>query len=141
MIFILQDFFFFGVVETIYAFYLKMSWKNGIFRVVMYGIFLLVLYLAGSLNADNIVAAWSMTQLTINVVISWIAYSRDKNSSRLLFAMGILLFFGCDVCVGIRNGLEGTTGALLYKVAASLVWTCYVPAQVAIVMSYFKKRL
>lgn len=61
----------------------------------------------------------------------------NKSRENMLFALGLLLFLGCDVCVGLHNGdmvglqfSEASRNAIQF-----FIWFFYLPAQVLIVLS------
>lgn len=70
----------------------------------------------------NLLVCLYFSQLLSNTVLAW--YSR-----KWLFAVGLTLFVGCDVCVGLFN--LGLGGAL----SAVGMWFFYLPSQVLIVLS------
>ena len=64
-----------------------------------------------------------------------------------LLALGLTLFAGCDLSLGLRNVLEGGMGnfsggltpyMIIYYVMYYLTWICYLPSQVLLVLSYLK---
>ncbi|MCM1388276.1 MAG: hypothetical protein NC231_13190 [Bacillus sp. (in: Bacteria)] len=134
---------FFALVQTVYAFYLKMTPLIGGIRIVAYILLLGVLYACGKLSLPYAIAAWSMTQLVINMIIAWIYYIKEKSCKSLLFATGMTLFLGCDGSIMIRTLFADSSTVsvtVFYHVICLLVWTCYVPSQVAITTSYIVDR-
>lgn len=65
----------------------------------------------------------------------------------ILFFIGLLLFVGCDICVGLDN-LGLNFPANVAQIINILIWTFYLPSQVLIVLStreteyklFFKKK-
>lgn len=56
----------------------------------------------------------------------------------LFFVIGLWLFIGCDLCVGLDNFgsvLNVELPALLVRIASFAIWACYLPSQVLIVFS------
>lgn len=53
---------------------------------------------------------------------------------RGLFALGLLLFMGCDICVGLYNMELGLTGLSARLVSVGM-WFFYLPSQVLIALS------
>lgn len=130
---------FFSLVQTVYAFCLKITPLVGGIRIVSYILFLAVLHVADKFELAYIVAAWSMSQLIINVIVSWVSYAKKRTCPALLLATGLTLFFGCDGSIMLRILLAGQE-TTFYHVICLLVWTCYVPSQAALVTSYITDR-
>ena len=101
-------YFFFALVQTVYAFYLGITPLIGGIRIFAYIAFLVVLALFDKLLLANVVA-------------------------------GLTLFFGCDGSITLRMTLPDHQ-TVFYHVICLLVWTCYVPSQVALVTSYITGR-
>lgn len=129
-------YFFFFVVETVYMFYLVPERWNILARLILYAILLAVLWYAKMLTLTYAIAMANMAQLTMNVVCAWIKKSKTKSTGALLFALGITLFFGCDFSIVIRTLVQIPP---IHNIAAFMVWTCYVPAQVLLLFSYVSK--
>jgi hypothetical protein len=127
---------FFCAVQTVYAVYLGITKKSLTARIVL---FALLAVLAAKGDAELTFSAYSMANLIINAIRSWIVYrKKGRKTSDLYFAIGLLLFFGCDSCVSVRNALAGNDG-LTYWIVYLGVWACYVPSQVMIVLSWLRK--
>lgn len=129
----------FTLVETAYMLYLKPTWKGVTVRLILYAVMLLLLWIVKMLNADNIIAMANMAQLTVNLFCAWIQHAKTKNRETLLFAWGITLFAGCDYAILVRTLFQHTPSGPVYIVAAFIVWTCYIPAQVLLLRSYVEK--
>ena len=56
-----------------------------------------------------------------------------------LFALGLTLFVGCDVCVGIFN-LPGLLPDALYQFSRIGMWLFYLPSQVLIALSAYPRK-
>lgn len=56
---------------------------------------------------------------------------KAKGRQTFLFALGLLLFFCCDLCVGYYNIGEGT----LWEFSRIAMWGFYLPGQVMILLS------
>ena len=134
----------FCVVQTIYAAALGIRWQSLLLRAGIWILFLFILYGIGMLDVLTGFAAFSMAQLTVNVICGWIRCGRRANTGNrmsfadrdFLFALGLTLFAGCDISLGIRNGaLELPALASAYSAAAWLIWIFYVPSQILIVRS------
>lgn len=130
---------FFTLVETVYMFYLKPTWKNILLRLLLYAAMLLLIGCAGMLTADNALALANMVQLTVNLFCAWIWHKKTGSRETLLFALGITFFAGCDYSILVRTFTQ--TDSPVYTIAAFIVWTCYIPAQVLLLRSYVEKIL
>ena len=129
---------FFTFVETVYMIYMKPTRRNISVRLILYAIMLLLLWRVGMLHADNAFAMANMVQLTVNLPCAWIRRTKIGGRETLLFALGITLFAGCDYAILVRTIAEQllSTTHPVYTIAAFVVWTCYIPAQVLLLRSY-----
>lgn len=132
---------FFTLVETVYMVYMKPTWKNISVRLILYAAMLLLLWRVGMLDADNALAMANMVQLTVNLFCVWVRHKKTGGMETLLFAWGITFFAGCDYAILVRtiSELFLSTSHPVYTIAAFIVWTCYIPAQVLLLRSYVEK--
>lgn len=132
---------FFTLVETVYMIYMKPTWKNVSLRLLLHAAILLLLWNVGMLHADNALAMANMVQLTVNLFCAWIRHGKTGSRETLLFALGITFFAGCDYAILVRTvaGEFLSTSHPVYGIAAFIVWTCYIPAQVLLLRSYVEK--
>ena len=86
------------------------------------------LYLLRLASPVNLLAGLYFSQLLSNAVLAW----RMGRPGRL-FAVGLTLFVGCDVCVGLFNALP--PGSPPYSAASVGMWFFYLPSQVLITLS------
>lgn len=91
----------------------------------------------------SLVSLFYFANLGINML--WAFF--DFKASRL-FAVGLLLFLLCDVCIGLSVMSEAyipvSEGSFIYHIihpGFNLAWCFYIPAQVLIVLSLAEKRL
>ncbi len=82
---------------------------------------------------------WSGLDALAVVYISFFACNMGQSLTlpgrrMRLFALGLVLFFCCDVWVGVFNVPDLVPGNL-YAAARVGMWLCYLPAQVLIVLS------
>ena len=77
----------------------------------------------------NLLAALYFSQLVSNTLLAWTL----KGAPRRAFALGLTLFVGCDVCVGLFNVLP--PGSPPYLAASVGMWLFYLPSQVLIALS------
>jgi len=128
---------FFTLVETVYMIYMKPTRKGIFVRLLLYAVMLLLLRCLNMLNADNVVAMANMAQLTVNLFCAWMRHSKTGGRQTLLFALGITFFAGCDYAILVRTLAD--VSQPVYTIAAFIVWTCYIPAQVLLLRSYVEK--
>lgn len=86
-------------------------------------------YAAGMASPVNLLAALYFSQLASNALLAW----RLKGERWRSFALGLTLFAGCDVCVGLFNVLPGSSP--LYCAVSVGMWMFYLPSQVLIALS------
>ncbi len=138
---------FFTLVETVYMIYMKTTWKNISVRLILYAAMLLLIWRVGMLKDKdalaNAIALANMVQLTVNLFCAWMCHKKTGGRETLLFALGITFFAGCDYAILVRTVAEKllTTSHPVFMVAAFIVWTCYIPAQVLLLRSYVEKLI
>lgn len=88
--------------------------------IVIFGT--IVLFISNNMSILNELVLIYFSNLVINTVQAFFS----KNS---IFAIGLLLFVCCDVCVGLHNINAA------YSVATFLMWVFYLPSQVLIVLA------
>ena len=93
---------------------------------------LLAAALLGLLSPLNALALVYFPELVCNAAAALSLGRRGR-----LFGIGLLLFVGCDVCVGLHN-LTGTPAPLAAFAQAGM-WLFYLPSQVLIVLSIPKE--
>ena len=129
----------FCIVQTLYAFAMKPSGKVLLVRLTVFLAVTAALVPMGMADALNIASAYSITQLSINVVLSFALLRKARPEEKrgdFLFALGLALFWGCDTSVGVFNLSRGVPGLeTVYAVSAFLMWFFYMPAQVLLVFS------
>lgn len=89
-----------------------------------------VLYQLGQATPLNLLAGLYFSQLVANTCLAWTLRGRTWR----LFALGLTLFIGCDVCVGLFNS-PGLVPQPLYDFATVGMWLFYLPSQVFITLS------
>ncbi len=87
------------------------------------------LYGLGMVSPLNLLACLYFSQLLSNAILAWTLPGRRWR----MFALGLTLFVGCDVCVGLFN--VGPAPGALYTAASIGMWLFYLPSQVLIVLS------
>lgn len=128
----------FGLVQVVYACYLRPTKWRLIIRVGFYLAFIIAIAAAGLLTFDRFIACLSMSQLILNLVYAWIDHKKDRTTTSLLLAIGITLFFGCDSFIMMRMLLipEG----FIYSTICFMVWVFYIPSQVVLTSTYLADR-
>ena len=87
------------------------------------------LYALGLASPVNLMAALYFSQLLSNAALAW----TRKGARWRIFAAGLTLFVGCDLCVGLFNTLPNSSP--LYPVVSVGMWFFYLPSQVLIALS------
>lgn len=135
---------FFCIVQAIYAIYLiSLSDMLSVFpRLAVFLAVVLSLVQNNMADSISIASALCYTQLTFNAVHAFTI--KNKKSDGWLLAIGLLLFFLCDTCVGLTNialfytKIPAFTASIQRAVSFGM-WLFYLPAQVLIVCSFYNK--
>ena len=95
----------------------------------------------GVFGADLLIveAGIYLVLLVGNCVESLIMCNRGLKN--ILFAIGLLLFLGCDICVGLKHGsMVGVNlSPKIYDFVVYMIWVFYLPSQVLITCALLKK--
>lgn len=89
----------------------------------------LALYALRLASPLNLLAGLYFSQLLSNTLLAW----TQKGRRWRIFAVGLTLFVGCDLCVGLFNVLPGDHP--LYPAVSVGMWLFYLPSQVLIALS------
>ena len=148
-ILVLDDYFKIGLATFIvaHALYLyrlyhgraKKIWITIVVRAAVAGIMIGVCCGLFGGNLLVIEACVYLVLLVGNCVESLIMCNRGLKN--VLFAIGLLLFLGCDICVGFKHGsLIGVdlTGKV-YDFVVYMIWVFYLPSQVLITCALLRK--
>lgn len=144
-IFVLDDYYEVGVCTfiitqscyfvRIYLALGKKPWISLAVRATLSGIAILALGLTGNLNALTALVAIYLPMLVCNAVESVFLFKISK--LYIIFFVGLLLFIGCDTCVGLHNaamlGISLSDG--VRKFIGTAIWAFYLPSQVLIASS------
>ena len=95
------------------------------------GLGLFALRLASPLD---LLAGLYFSQLLSNTVLAWTRRGRRWH----IFAAGLTLFVGCDICVGLFNVLPASSP--LHPAVFVGMWFFYLPSQVLIALSALPKK-
>ena len=129
----------FIVVQLSYFIYIETLKKNKtsflislIFRIVLSSILIIVLSIL-QFDLLSIVSACYFVELLMNYATSLSLIKINKYF--LIFSIGLLLFIGCDISVGLNNLnlFEGN----IKNLVSNLMWTFYLPSQVLISFSNY----
>ncbi len=92
------------------------------------------LYALDMASPVNLLAGLYFSQLASNTVLAWTVEGRPGR----LFAVGLTLFVGCDLCVGLFNALPPSSP--LYPAVAVGMWFFYLPSQALITLSALTEK-
>ena len=101
-----------------------------------------VIVLRGGTDALSVVSVVYFAHLVTNAVFACLRFFKNP-----VFAIGLLLFIGCDIFVGFANlgGYltveEGTLWYFLAHPGMNAAWVFYTPSQALLSISLFPKRL
>lgn len=131
----------FIIVQSIYLYRLYADRLKKIYitlavRLTVMLALIITFAVLGMLNLLVAECAIYITMLVGNVVDSFIICK--KSARNLIFAIGLLLFLGCDICVGLHNFgsvLNVSLPSWLISFAAFAIWAFYLPSQVLITLS------
>ena len=92
------------------------------------------LYALDLASPVNLLAGLYFSQLLSNTILAWTGQGRRRR----IFAAGLTLFVGCDICVGLFNTLPGSSP--LYPAVSVGMWLFYLPSQVLIALSALPEK-
>ena len=123
-------------VQTVYYLRLRRlgagsGWPLRAALALLAGAGLYALNLASPLN---LLAGLYFSQLLSNTLLAWSV----KGKHLTLFALGLTLFVGCDVCVGLTN--SGLLPPEVLRFVSVGMWLFYLPSQVLIALSALPKE-
>ena len=119
----------FFCVQTIYAIRLHREgapWALWL-RIGLAALAIFMLVLLNMVTSLNLLALVYFSQLVSNTILAWPRRSTKR------FALGLTLFIGCDVCVGLFNVLPHSSE--IYSLVSVGMWLFYLPSQVLIALS------
>ena len=129
----------FIIVQLSYFIYIETLKKNKtsflislIFRIVLSSILIIVLSIL-QFDLLSIVSACYFVELLMNFITSLSLIKINKFF--LIFSIGLLLFIGCDISVGLTN-LDLFEGHIK-NLVSNLMWIFYLPSQVLISFSNY----
>ena len=127
----------FLVVQTLYLIRLRRAGAGPALplRALLPLILGVLVWRAGLLSPLNLLVCLYFSQLLANAALAWTRPGRRWR----LFALGLTLFVGCDVCVGLFN-LPGLVPPGLFRLAQLGMWLFYLPSQVLITLSAVSKE-
>lgn len=128
--------FIFLLVQTVYLIRLRLtSGRVWLFpRVAIPLLIGAVMYELGLVTPLNLLAGLYFSQLVTNTALAWTLRGKKWR----LFALGLTLFVGCDLCVELFN-LPALAPAL-YPFARVGMWLFYLPSQVLIALSALPEK-
>ena len=136
--FIAQSFY----LYRLYADRLKKIYITLAVRAVLAAVTITVLAVFSGINYLLIIVSIYFVMLVANCADAFVLCRGGFKN--VLFAVGLLLFIGCDVCVGLHNfgsvlGVDLPRGLIMFVQYA--MWVFYLPSQVCIVCSVRKGGL
>ena len=145
----------FCAVQTIYGVLIglrlarqgSLSRANVLVRIVLLAAILAVLAALRALDLLSAAAAFSMAMLAANAVFAAVCALRESQRpaphpvrlpAYVLFALGLFMFLGCDICMGLFNAPAYLPDfpAAVSRAAGRLIWVFYLPSQVLLAVSY-----
>jgi hypothetical protein len=91
---------------------------------------LALLQVLGALSLLNALSGVYFTQLLANGAESLTL--RRRGRPYILFSIGLFLFIGCDICVGLHNLVPASAAGAFARVG---MWLFYLPSQVLLTLS------
>lgn len=121
-------------VQALYAFRIYRSGKGcGLrLRLCLALIFISILLFLKLASPLNMLAVFYFSQLVSNTILAW------QIPSLRLFASGLTLFIGCDICVGLFNTVA--LSSAVFPFVSIGMWFFYLPSQVFIVLSSMPQK-
>lgn len=121
-------------VQTLYALHLCRSGSSPalLLRAGAALAAVLLVILSDLVTPLNLLALIYFSQLAVNAALAW------RRRGLRLFALGLTLFIGCDLCVGLYNILPADSA--LFPFASIGMWLFYLPSQVLIALSPLSER-
>jgi len=114
---------------------------RGIWTIVLDALIMFGLWIAG-VDVDRTVVLASLYFLwfTANLWLSFYQWKASRETQIRLFSIGLILYFLCDLNVGIFNlgdyvAVAGSLFTMLYNFAAIAMWLFYLPGIVLITLS------
>ncbi len=127
----------FCLVQMIYGWKLTYHKKNLIFRIVTAILLAGILIALGMNQYDGIFCGISMGFLLGNVLVSYKRWGESQKRIDFIFFIGLILFMGCDLSLGLRIISESNKNMkLFHDIMNYMTWTCYLPSQVLLNCSY-----
>lgn len=118
---------------------LKRIWLTLVLRAAVAGV--LIGIICGLFGTELLVieACIYIVMLTGNCIESLIMCNRGFKN--IFFALGLLLFLGCDICVGLNQGsmIGISLSANVRWLVVFMIWVFYLPSQVFITCALLQK--
>ncbi|MDO4940698.1 MAG: hypothetical protein Q4E33_03280 [Erysipelotrichaceae bacterium] len=114
----------FIIVQLLYMYFLSTKNINNLYSIRI-GLYLLLTIICIILktNLETILALLYFSSLVMNTICSY------QNKKLLIYSIGLTLFIGCDINVGLHNIMNVGT---IYQIATIMMWIFYLPSQVLI---------
>jgi len=139
---VLNRYFIVGVIifigaQTVYLIRLRFTFskKFKLLRIALPVLIAILLFALKMGTVLNLLVGVYFSQLLVNALQAWTLKGRRWR----IFAVGLTLFIGCDLCVGIFN-MSAMFPAALASFAEVGMWLFYLPSQVLIALSAMPKE-
>ena len=141
----------FILVQLIYGWRIGYDRRRVRERILLFLCFAVILFCLGMSALFSFFCGLSIALLLGNVIFSWESWLKRDRKSRvsacgpdsqrrmagLLFAIGLTLFAGCDLSLGLRIISQDIPSMqLFHDIMNYLTWTFYLPSQVLLTLTY-----
>ncbi len=131
----------FCLVQIIYGWKLRYRATNLLFRILGAVFVAWIMIFLEMDFYESILCGLSMGLLLGNVIISFRHWSDSRKQENLIFFLGLLLFLGCDLSIGLRNISAASENLkVFYDIMNYTTWTCYLPSQVLLNCTYLLQK-
>lgn len=114
----------FIIVQFTYMYFLHIKKINNhyLLRTIIYFL-IIIISLIIKTNIETLLALLYFSTLLMNTICSY------QNKELFIYSLGLTLFIGCDINVGLHNIMSVGT---IYELVTLLMWIFYLPSQVLI---------
>lgn len=133
---------FFLVTQCFYFLYLTWCFpaSRKVKLIIVKGFIAIVLFIMVSAVMKELVPLLFLLTFYIVLFVGNIVLGFQQSQGERLFTIGLVLFFCCDICVGLSNANLFFTEFPYHKIFSWLIWLFYLPSQVCISYSISKNR-
>lgn len=109
-----------------------------IIRVVLFAIGTILLFILNKFTFQSFITITLAEVLIVNMVISWIKYSKDKNISNLFLSLAVTLAFISDTFIGIRSTIKDPK--VINDISSFIIWPTYMMANFMLLCFIHNKK-